>query len=198
MKLYKFYKNPSDDVLENARDLSIQDKYPLYAFTNDKKLAKKFMQTRNMKKFIKRVSDIDKNEYVEFANNNRGQMLETYAYDRFVSYTSDPSERRMEKIQILTTWEEREMTSVSADDGVNDLTEYVNYNFLPFIFQKKYLNALDTLEFITHWKYLGVPEKYSEFITPDENEKYMDFSSPNISVDEFALYILLYGDTYNE
>ena len=39
MKLFKFYKNPSDEILENAQDLSIQDKYPLYAFTNDKKLA---------------------------------------------------------------------------------------------------------------------------------------------------------------
>lgn len=196
MKLFKFYKNPSDEILENAQDLSIQDKYPLYAFTNDKKLAKEFSETRDMKKFIKRVSHIEKSEYVDFTNQNRGQLLEKYSYSRFKGYTSDASEVMTDKVELLTTWQERELTAASVDDGIADLTDFISYNFFPFIFERKYVKALDKLQFITHWKYLGYPEKYKDFISIDEVETFMDFSSPNISVDEFSVYILLFGDTY--
>ena len=32
MKLYRFYKVPTKEALENSADLRTEDKYPLYAF----------------------------------------------------------------------------------------------------------------------------------------------------------------------
>ena len=196
MKLYKFYKNPSDEALENCHDLTIEEKYPLYAFTANKKYAQKFMETRDMRKFIKRVSNIDKDEYREFTNSNRGRLLEFYDFIHFKGYTDDACINKEEKVQILTTWEERELTSASADDGISDLTEYVDYNFFPFLFKSKFVKALNCLQYISHWKCLGSSEKFSQLLHPDEVDEYMDYVSPSIKVDEFSVYILLFGDTY--
>ena len=58
MKLYSFYKY-ADDIDKNKyqayKDQGISDKdiRPLYAVTVDKKLAKKFEETRDMKQFVK-------------------------------------------------------------------------------------------------------------------------------------------------
>lgn len=196
MKLYKFYKNPSDEVLENCSDLTIEEKYPLYAFTANKKYAQKFMETRDMQKFIKRVSNIDKDDYKEFTNSNRGRLLEFFDFIHFKGYTDDACVNKEEKVTILTTWEERELTSASADDGITDLTEYVDYNFFPFIFKGKFVKALDCLQYISHWKCLGSSEKFSQLLLPDEADEYMDYVSPSIKIDEFSIYILLFGDTY--
>lgn len=64
MKIYRFYIIPEED--NNRRD------YELYAVTNHKEYAEEFEATRNMKKFIKRVTSEDKETYIQFANENRG------------------------------------------------------------------------------------------------------------------------------
>jgi hypothetical protein len=78
MKLYKFFKIPE----KNERDdTDIEDKYVLYAITNNKKLAKRFKKERNMNKFIIKVhEDITKEEYSEICNssNNRSAVLELH------------------------------------------------------------------------------------------------------------------------
>lgn len=196
MKLYKFYKNPSDEVLENCQNLSIEEKYPLYAFTVNKKDAQKFMEARDMNKFIKRVSDIDKDEYKDFTNTNRGKLLEVFEYTHFKGYTADACVASFEKVPILTTWEEMEFTSASSDDGISDMTEYVNYNFMPFIFKDKYVKALNNLQYISHWKSFGCTEKFQQLLREGEMEDYMDYVSPSIRIDEFSIYIILFGDTY--
>lgn len=196
MKLYKFYKNPSDDALANCQDLGIEDKYPLYAFTANKTDARHFMETRNMKKFIKRVSNVDKDEYKEFANSNRGRLLETFDFMSFEGYTDDAFVTSFGKVSLLTTWEEREMTSAATDDGIQDMSEYVKYNFSPFIFKSKFVKALTSLQFMSHWNCQGGPEKFRELLREEEIDEYVDYVTPSIRVDEFSMYINLYGDTY--
>ena len=75
MKIWKWYKNLSDEQFIASKNLSIEDKYPLYAFTNKKKYAKQFKKMRRMERFIEVHDNLTRAEYTEFCNNKNKQML---------------------------------------------------------------------------------------------------------------------------
>lgn len=54
----------------------------LYAFSDDKKIVKEFMSTREMDNFIVKEKRMDAEEYVVFCHHNSGKILNTdYLYD---------------------------------------------------------------------------------------------------------------------
>ena len=63
MKLYRYYKIPIEDNSSIYDDLTVDEKYPLYAFTTDKQFDKQFIHERDMKKFIRFVSHVDEEAY---------------------------------------------------------------------------------------------------------------------------------------
>lgn len=69
------------DPDEDDGECSISDRYPLYAITGEKELAKRFEQERNMHKFKKIVSKITKEEYVDYTNLNRMRLLKLRTLD---------------------------------------------------------------------------------------------------------------------
>ena len=75
MKVWRFYKKPTK-VNEIPETISEEEKFPLYAITNDKKLAKEFMKTRDMSIFtVKKDTEVGKSEYAEIVSKNRSALL---------------------------------------------------------------------------------------------------------------------------
>lgn len=198
MKIYKFYKSPSKEVLqqEHVRELSIEDKYPLYAITNKKDAAKEFRSSRNMDKFIEIRTEIeDKSEWVEFANKHAGSILQYYEYETLESYTND--EPKVKRVEILSTWEEREYTSQYTDEFMLPFMQQImGHVITPFAVKGEYQKALEKLQYINVWKWMTGVERSQHIMSYDECEEYGDYSPPNFRIDEFQAYLYLFSSTF--
>ena len=196
MKVYKFYKSPSDEVLAGAGDLSIEDKYPLYAMTSNKEYASEFRTSRNMDKFIEIVSDIDKSDWVDIANKFNGNLLKYYKYDTLKKYTDEPKPK-MKEIEVLSTWHEREWVGQYSDDFMIDLIRNkISKSVTPFIIKDKYRSALDTLQYTSFWKFMIGINRAIDIMTAEEECEHGDFVPPMCEIDKFSLFLYLFGDTF--
>lgn len=200
MKLYKFYKKPSKDALETSYDLSIEDKYPLYAFTNDKKIRDIFYEDRNIKKFIEIKTKITKDEYVDFVNRNNGCLLSENVFKHFNGYSSSKfSNENYDDIKIVSTWYEKEYTNDYIETYL--LSDEIYDNGLivfPFIFKEKYIKALGLIKYIDNWRMISPDHYLNKYLTEEETEEYIDNYDiyENIMFDEYNIFISLYNDTF--
>lgn len=188
MKIYKFYRVHSDEGLENSQDLDVRDKYPLYAFTNDKSVRKEFKEFRDMSKFVERKSTIDDSEYRDFENSHRSQLLQKRKLKTFNDYGEEPF---ITEAEVICTWSEMDYMSDSMD---NILTE-VNFSPNPFLFTEEYTEALRELEYINIWKIYRNPRIYSGcpgHIDLDD----LDYSPPAIYPDELRVFLELFGELF--
>ena len=188
--VYRFYQKYDDNILDANMDLDIQDKYPLYALTNNKKLAKEFMNQRNMDMFILRKSKMEEDEYITFANRNSSSVLSPYEY----TYYDRNNNFKECDTTIVSTWNEREILSAIMDDTAQ-IDETLSYDVVPFIFDKKYVKALDTLGYVAFWKLYGNVNKYRDVLTEEELDFADDYSFPDVKYDEVSLFINMYSYT---
>lgn len=196
MKIWKWYKNLTNEQYENAHDLSLADKYPLYAFTTSKSHRDLFRKMRKKEAFIEIKSTIGKEEYVEFANKNRGCLLEMYKYPKIVGY--DDRTPVMEDVELLTTWNEKEYTE-AAIEGFSDSGSgfcIQTYPFPPMIFKDEYFKALYILQYVDFWR------MYTDFRITEQQEDMLkklgveiDYSYPEVMFDEFAIFVNIFSDT---
>ena len=194
MKIWKWYKNLTDEQFESSGNLDLEDKYPLYAFTNKKKFAKKFREMRRMKKFIELCTDIEKEDFIELCNKRNRQMLKMYKY----SYFPKDKYGKVEDVKILSTGDEKDTTSAALDDvfDADSGQGIMRYNFNPFILKMEYINALNVLELISLWKiYTTTPvdERIANELGFD-----LDYSYPQLIYDELVGFISIYGDTFKD
>ena len=207
MKLYCFYKYNQDMTKEQYRSkiengLSQDDIYPIYALTNKKKFMKRFKQERDMNKFILFVKDDDEEEIKLFMNQRRSTVLDLYKY-RYIPKNQRDKEQ---KIEILSTYEEYNMTSSLAEDGTMVLDELFKIEFSnPFIFEDKYLNALRLLDYDTLFKFQFSKDMNQQYVIVSgrkviyndavpEDEGYPE--TPNIILYEFGIFIHTFGDLF--
>lgn len=196
MKLYSFYKY-ADDIDKNKyqayKDQGISDKdiRPLYAVTVDKKMAKKFEETRDMKQFVKVVQDIEKDDVKDYYSKHRSKVLDDYEYVYYPGIRENRQEYKT--IKIVSTYSEHNTTVTSMDDQFSGLP--VNINFVsPFILKDKYLNALIDLNYDSFFKASLVysQDMNSEhFYVPDDVDLSLEM---NLKIDEVALFIYYFGN----
>jgi len=179
MKIYRFYIIPEED--NNRRD------YELYAVTNHKEYAEEFEATRNMKKFIKRVTSEDKETYIQFANENRGSVLTHHkcttrdAYDNGLIGIKD--------VEILCTENEYIQFKDQAEATSYCTTEEYWSIAPPYkIYKSKLKAALRKLEYISNYKFYRLEAD----IDPSDD----DYSAPGISIDELGAFIALFKRTF--
>lgn len=190
-KVYRFYSKPDESLIHENDDLDMEDLYPLYAITDKKEYAKQFMEERDMDKFIMRKSKMENDEYVKYANMNNGCILNRYQYIHFPNrYEEGP-----ENIPILSTWFEKDIVQSHLDDQLSEINEDISYDFFPFILSKKYLKALIALEFISFWKMYGDKSKWEGLYTDEEENDLLDYSYPDVTYDELAMFIHLNSET---
>lgn len=194
MKLYKFYQVHSKEELRSIQDLSLEDKYILYAFTNDKKIRKVFKETRNMKKFLEIVTPITKEEWEEFANQERGKLLDIYMY----KYLPDKVKPDMMiddaiiEMPIVSTYFEREFID-EIPDGIVDSPKSPMYRICPLFLRDKYIRALKILGYIDYWAVYGDSKPYEELLSEFGIDGDFD-SLVRLMPNQVNLFIKLYMD----
>ena len=202
MKLYKFYRITSKSSIENLSNPDISDKYTFYAFTIDKHIANRFIKERDMKKFIKVVSKVSKDEYFEFlkSDGNEAQLLREIEYKHTTYPSSDMNRDNVGEysVEILSTLDEKNFVEMS--DG--SYLEYLDgmSRFFPFILKKKYLNHLKTLEYLSLFKFIApMDDTVKSLMTEDELYNYgddNDWDTPMTRCDELGLFVYYFGDTF--
>lgn len=76
MRVWRFYLDKSKlKVNEDVAFVTLKQKISLYAITNSKEKAKRFIAERNMDLFIMRKGKIEEEEWTEYAGRHRGCIL---------------------------------------------------------------------------------------------------------------------------
>lgn len=191
MKVYKFFKIPSDG---DDRETCLEDKYILYAITNNKEYAKRFKEDRNMDKFIYQVNkDVTKEEYSSMCNENRGAVLMVHTLDT-VKDGKHTKNDLIQKQVLITYWEKQLIEEPLLP--IDDENMWSQMPF-PFIFKKKYIKALRTLQYVTFYKLMtasNISYELAERLHANEDED-DDYSAPSIVYDELMVLIHTIKDT---
>lgn len=175
MKVWKYYLVPNKD--------SAKREYELYAFTNKKEYANKFEEDRDMKKFVKAdVIDIDKEDYLDFANSNKDQLLDYYKYE--TKFVDENNTFDIGVVTVLSTYSEYAGCSREAVEDM--LFDVSLFETIPDyrMFTKDIKKSLRTLEFISMYKIMK-----NNPIMDDVDD---DFAAPDVVPDEFKIFISLY------
>ena len=186
MKSWRFYKVPNDEVLKDCQmnKMSLRDTYRLYALTNKKELAKKFMEQRDMSRFIvKSDHAFDELEaYSTYANRHRSTVLEEY------DLTTRSEENKQKKISLVITYGERQ--EIEEPNVFLFTEEFWNDIFVPTIlFKPEYQKAL---ELYTALAKMYAPDLCIRYGIPEELD---DYAVPGYTYDEVNLFLRVYGDT---
>lgn len=194
MKLWRFYYKPTEEELEDSERISTSDKYPLYAFSHDKKIVDKFMSERNLDRFIVKKSSVDREDLENFSKKYRGKALIKYQMGTVLKkYTKD---EKSFSIEYAITVDEKliieEIYEGNGPKSLGDITWWYNLAPPPEIFKKEIVEALRYLDYNMIYKIYnkvsfsgGVEEMYEDD----------DYSAPDWTYDDFAYFINLFGNT---
>lgn len=169
-KIWVFYllKKSVDDILPND----------IYAFTDDKNLAKSFRQTRNPERFYEKTMRVTIDEYQSLGYENMSKELRAVTLDtKTESYLPD-------KAELVLTRNEEELIRSNEYVFTNALLDYV---FNPVIFTKHYRWALEVLLFDDIYHY-GCCDDGAD----DASDKISDC----LILDELGMLLDIYGDLF--
>ena len=181
MKIWRFYKVPEKDIKNKS--------YDLYAITNNKDKAKRFQAERNMKRFIKRVSNEDDDMYAKLANDNLDCVLDDFMMETRDIYPNGLIGHK--SVSVLCTNYEvqvaKEEGETASEITLEEFWSHVlNYN----AYKKKIRDALRVLEYVKYYKLYTLP--FDTYIDPADD----DYAAPSISIDEVVALIRVFGDTF--
>lgn len=190
MKLYLFYKLPSEEFADNNP--------VLYAYTTNKELADDFKRQRNMDVFIfRKEAYFSKSEYKKFDEKYHKHEL---SYCQF--YTKSFVFGKKIPVKVLCTWKEEETILINSD---RMWEEYSKHLFDTQMLKSEYLIALEKLLFIRFYTFFKVKcvSNLDEFYDP----YYSAYSSlggliveefkDNYSYDDFKLFLRFFKDTFS-
>lgn len=159
----------------------------IYAFTDNKNLAKTFERERNMKVFVKKVVEMTRDEFLQFEL-TRGRYC---LAERF--YQTRDTSTGIQKIRhvAIVGPEHEENTVFSKSMSVCDEAAKF-YNPLIATLNDEYLKALAVLQY---WDIM----RMSNVISPYKPEEDILCEAPSdMEVDSFELFLLLYGHTFKD
>ena len=180
MKIWRFYLKPKKN--------DSNERYNLYAITNNKKYANYFMNTRNMDRFFVKCTKEDKETYSNFANDNRSNVLDEF--ELVCRHIGNDKLLCHKRIKVVITFYEYQC--VNGDEFQCEITSSPDWWIRAGDYKKfnnKLKNALRILEYINSYKIYSMP-----FGSLDEEDD--DYSAPDIWIDELGALISLFGDTF--
>lgn len=186
MKVWMFYykADPKDiirDYIEN-QELTIEEKYPLYAITNDKVLAHSFMDTRNMKSFIVKTAKVDFEDYKDYVRSAQDAVLEMFSLE-----TKDEYNFKVEVDVTCTKYEYYTITDMDIE-LLNFDEDFWSGIPIYSVFNKKCIEALKTMGFTAFYKMMATNP-----IIPEEDD---DYSSGGVSIDQVELLLTYFKGTF--
>ena len=184
MKVWRFYKKPTkgDEIPEG---ISEEDKFPLYAITNDKKLAKEFMRTRNMDIFmVKKNTEVSKSEYADLANKYRSAVL--IKKDLLTSKDKYTDKQEVYEIPVVMTVFEK-ITVEEPVLPIDDEQTWMTLMPSPYIFNNKILKALKLLDYEQKYRIFKLDFSH---VSGDEA-----YETPSYYVDTVEFFVETFGET---
>lgn len=213
MKIYRFYLNKKKIKKAFPRSIwgSLMDSvgngkndYPLYALTNRKVLAKLFQEQRNMKFFILRESEEDKDVWRTYALHNRTAVL-----DFANLHTKGEKDGTETTVSVLMPSSEEIYLYSLTEFGINpeiygkyfgDLPKDRPFPF-PGLFTHKILNDLRALGYPDMYYWYGNTKVYRDWAEEFGTLMATGMQYDHVTVlqpdpDEFQIYITMYGALY--
>lgn len=195
MQCYRFYKIPDKKrkgELEQYNEYNLEDVYPLYAITNDKALAEKFMSQRNMDRFLLFKTKMKRKDYAIYANRRRNTVLKEASL--ITAINKGTKKEKMINVKVVMTEDENMMITddpyipcIQNDDGFWSCIGSIICN--TSIFKKKYKKALEYIFWKDHYK-LYVQYFIQNLDIDDEAD---DYSVPSYYIDELGLFVDTFG-----
>ena len=165
-----------------------------YGYTFDRKLAKMFRHYRDMKYFIEKEVTYDKNGKQEFEKRYRKYCIHMGTFE-----TKNPNDLGRDRVavDIPCTLMEEEMVFTKIDQVLYEIGKSINFYPL-LIYGNRSLKSL--LKKAKVKEIYDLAQIYFQGTTPTERLFAGDTSfdcTPNIGtrVDQFGIFIYLYGDT---
>ena len=150
----------------------------LYAYTDNKKYAKEFEKFRDMDKFIKLTREISSDIVNELAKEHQEKYLKKSKIDIYDKKTMKWFKSHL----ILTMEEELTINNTAIQILYDTLYRYCWDN--PYVFNKKIIKALDTLEYTKIYNQINQDSENSDI---DQEIK--------IKPDQLGIFIHCYGKT---
>lgn len=198
MKIHTFRMKKVDVSYARLYD-ELDDKYPIYAFTRDKKLAMRFMEERNQSNFIYIKVDKDDDYAEEWCNHHRRHQIGKYNLETFINKNLDTQDIRY--TQIVATEGEIDylMDSIDTFSIVHRFCKFIS----PDIFTSKIYDVLKYLGYVDMARFhesMTVTEYQSGIVCePNTEEDDLDFlGSIPIRFDQLGSWIVLYSDMLND
>lgn len=192
MKVYKYYYIGDKygviiDHTKEDKDIDYyKDKYQLYAVSTDKKVAKNFECSRNMKKFLKTTVHMDKEEYVDWINKKGRESL---VISEEIIYTRRPNHPcTIMSVKVPMTYSE--YLFVTEFDLSMYLDGLEGWTTSPpaYIFDKEVENTLRTL---------GYPEIRELYLAAGDDKKVdVDDYMPNLEIDQLSILTDYFAGTF--
>lgn len=216
MKVYMIYAKPTD-IRPGSDDLD-DGTLELYAVTNNKKLFNSFKESRDMTKFSLNKMELEKDNYRKLANHHRDCVLE---WCGFRSKKADPYPKDMnqsfgncvDEYKFAITFLEKQSVAEACDTFFEHV-ELLLPN--PYIFNWKLKitlkrMGLDYIYKLTNFPYIGddimycSDEEIDRRITKQKMsyqelaflQNDMDFSMPDVWVDQLEVFLSIYGHLMN-
>lgn len=166
----------------------------LYALTDNKKYAKLFQKTRNMKYFVKRIITVHDDEFQDFVDETWDLWMNDFNFNTILNIHGRlhlgyyrVAVPKFEHDSVSIYWDLilgehiKEIDTLLPDDVSNMI---LRYNF-PMIFNDHYRHMLITLDFF-------------EFLRDQfQNEDELPFL-PRVTFDGVAVYLDIYGQLYTD
>ena len=194
MKVYKFFQKPTKNDLQSVfgRELTVKEKYPLYAITTSKKDAAEFMETRDMKNFLAKTDKMDTDEFQEYARAYRSRLLDHHVLKAYRNKNTD--NQTVVYGKLLCTENEFDCTTEFTDTG-SILQSQMEYWINPDIFKKEYSEAFEILKYkdaalFSCGSFAGDPLGY---MRPE-----VDIYDLQMSFDQVSAFIILYQEFLSE
>lgn len=180
---YTYWVFYESDIIENNNNLNLYNS--IYAYTDSKKIANRFINERNMKKFILQKKEFNTDEINILTMEIPTKKLNITKLD-----TSDSGFKKDYKlIEIALTDDEK--------FDINNLIINIRISLCknsmtsPYIFKKKYIKSLNLIKYIIHNQYVSNNNLSTEI------ERFIE-DSINFDYDLFAIFIYYYGKSLKE
>ena len=183
VKIWAFYLSPKDSNVVPSMAMS-EKGLTLYALTNNKKLAKRFMKERDMNKFHLKKMTITEEEWDDMSKIEGDHILDL-RYLTTRQYKGDDLPLTQFDILVLCTMYEYQESDSDFVQLWETSEDFWSLCPNPRIFNKKIQKALSILQY----------KAWFDIVNVTSNAP-IEYDAPNTTVDEFGVFVSLFYRTF--
>lgn len=188
MTIHIFRLLPRDGYIHDT-SLALENKYKMYAFTENKKLAKRFMKERNMKLFLHTTVKKDKETAEYWMHHNRGRWLAIRDLETYLN--KNTPQQITKNAKVLITEDEKSFVEETIDTNpIGPINEYCGGFVDPDVFEDDLQASLKRLRYHDLWRMALYAKDYVDAGAFPNGP----IDTPDIAFDSMGMFTLMYGD----